>query len=238
MNTTTLRIKGWISALRPYALIALILGGLYAFGLDVSLYKATRAAKSPEVKIRQLAREEIEQLGVTGGVIVLCAAILAFPAIVFEPAPPAVAPAVAGVGVGDIQVSGKLSKASKRNPFEATKRRMNFARANAQLFKLDPNGLMVSVHRVVYRSMGWIPLGKIESDWLAKIYPHQVVRLEPGKLYAFNQRWAVRFVYKADGDKETVLVISFEHNRGQAAFINLLKERGFAIQTLGYASSS
>jgi hypothetical protein len=347
MNNTALRVRGWISALRPFALLGLVLGLLFGIAVGINLYQANRAANSPQIEIGQLLRGEIGpndyvtitgfvvygggftetegekivaainpvidmntgelifvrftqaelltkegeetitvsgrtavpedelarliegsitelesvglsvtsdqyiknvvqpgqinrawlQIGAIGAAMVLCAAIYAMPAIVFNPEPLSAASPSPVAGLVNMQVTGKLFKASKKDIYQATKRRQHFAKAYANLIRLDPNGLMVHVHQVVrHRSYG-ITVGKTESDWLVKLYPHQVVKVEPGKLYTFNQRWAVRFVYKTEDDKESVLVVNFENDQDQAAFISLLKEMGFAVQTLGYANT-
>ena len=177
------------------------------------------------------------QIGAIGAVMLLCVAIYAMPAIVFNPEPMTVTSSAAAAGLVNMQVTGKLYKASKKDINQATKRRQHFAKAYANLIRLDPNGLMVHVHQIVRHRTYGITVGKTESDWLVKLYPHQIVRVEPGKLYTFNQRWAVRFVYKTEADKESVLVLNFENEQDQATFINLLRELGFAVQTLGYANT-
>lgn len=347
MNKTTLRLRGWISALRPFALMAGVIGLLSLIGLGINVYRANQAVNSPEVKIGQLVSGEIGanqyvtitgyiiyggffeqtdgdklvavvnpvidmltgemifvrftnedvrtkegeeavtlsgktavpdaeftqlildvlpdleavglrttsflyidnvlqpgqinrtwlQIGVVGVVIVLGAAIYAMPGIVFNPEPLAVGSSAVGVSLGNVQVSGKLFKSVKNNPFEATGRKRHFSRANANLIKDASNGLIVAVHHVVtYRTYG-IKTGQAESDWLVKLTPYQVVRIEPGKLYTFIQHQAVRIVYKAEADKQAVLVLSFETDQDQAACINLLKEMGFAVQWLGYVNT-
>lgn len=347
MNNSGIRIKGWISALRPFALLGLVLGSLFILGVGINLSRANQAANSPEVKIGQLVSGEIGpnqyvtingyviygglftqtegdklvgvvnpvidpdtgemilvlftqeevltkegeemitvsgktaapndelsqliadigpdldaaglttnaslyidnvlqpgqikrawlQIGGIGAAMVLCAAIYAMPAIVFEPGPLAAGAAEAGAGLGSVRVTGKLFKAARNNPFESTRRKQHFSKADANLIKDTPNGLLVSVHQVVrHRSYG-ITVGRTESDWLVRLAPYQAVKIEAGKLYTFFQQPAVRVVYKTEGDKEAVLVFSFQNDQDQAAFINLLKELGFAIQWLGYANT-
>lgn len=346
MNKTTLRVKGWISAIRPFALMAGLIGLLALIGLGINVYRANQAANSPDVKIGQLVRGDIGantyvttigymyygaffkqtegdkmvavvnplidlvtgelifvrftqadvltregeevltvsgktavpddeltqlilevipdlesaglrttstlyidnvlqpgqidrtwlQIGVLGALLLLCAAIYAMPAIVFSPQPLSVG-ASAAVGLGNVKVSGKLFKAARNIAFEATRRRQHFNRANANLIRGASNELIVHVHQVVTHRAYGIKTGQTESDWLVKLTPYQVVRIEPGKLYTFIQHPAVRIVYKTEADKEAVLVLSFEHDQDQAAFINLLKEMGFAIQWLGYANT-
>ncbi len=342
-----LRIRGWISALRPFAPVVLILGIFLLISLGSDLYQAYRVSTSPEVEIAQLVSGEIGvndyvtitglalyearldetqgdnlvavfvpvidletgamvfvrstqdtvmskegaeiitlsgktaapedelvrvisedldvisdagltttldlyidkvlepdrinrlllQLGGVGIGVFLCAAVIAMPAIVFNPEPLAVGLSAAGVSLGIVQVSGKLFKSVKNNPLEATRRKQHFSRANANLIKDATSGLIVSVHHVVTHRTYGIKTGQTESDWLVKLTPYQVVRIEPGKLYTFVQHQAVRIVYKTEADKEAVLVFSFDNDQDQVAFINLLKEMGFAIQWLGYANT-
>ncbi len=178
------------------------------------------------------------QIAGLGVILMLCAAVLTVPRIIFAPEPLTGSAAVYAGGLGLVQVTGKLNKVDpKKVVLETTNRRQYFSKANANIHKTETSGLMVHVHQVIIRRTMGIKTGQTEYDWVVRINPHQVLRVEPGKLYTFDQRWAVRIVYKDDRDKEMELVLSFENNQDQSAFINTLKALGFAIQWLGYVNT-
>ena len=56
-----------------------------------------------------------------------------------------------------------------------------------------------------------------------------MIDIEPGKLYGWRDRWAVRFRYKGRNDKPETLLVSFDHAAGQASLVELLCKMGFAV---------
>jgi N-acetyl-anhydromuramyl-L-alanine amidase AmpD len=67
--------------------------------------------------------------------------------------------------------------------------------------------------------------------------PMQVIAIEPGKLYAWRDLWALSVQYKDSNNKNQVLLISFESAASQASFISALRERGYAVSTGQYPVS-
>lgn len=348
MNQNTLRFKGWISALRPYALSVILLGSFFLIGFIKSYTMAYRAAHSPQVSIGALVRGEIETGSyvtlkgwvfygglieekegskleavfnplvdpVTGDMILVrftqrevfsredeemitvsglisspgtdlteqieqmlpeiraagfnpttdlylrdilepgqpqsllpglvgvalamlvSAVIAVMPRIVFAPHP-LTASASPEEGIPKrIRVTGRLNKVNpKASSLELTKRRQHFAKVAVAVLATEKRELVVHYHQVVVNRYMGIKIGTNVSDWAVRLSPIQVVRIEPGKLYSFDERPALRITYKGQPDRESVLVLSFEGDKEQAFFVEMLKELGFSVQWLGYANT-
>ena len=348
MNQNTLRFKGWISALRPYALAVILLGSFFLIGFIKSYTMAYRAAHSPQVSIGDLVRgeieagsyvtlqgymfygglieeregskleavfnplvdpstgdmllvrftqrevfsredeeflrvsglisspgtdltEQIEQMlpeiraagfnpttdlylrdilepgqpqsllpGVIGTALAMLvsAVIVAMPRIVFSPQP-LTASASPEEGIPKrVRVTGRLNKVNpKATSLELTKRRQHFAKVPVAILGTEKRELVVHYHQVVVNRYMGIKIGTNVSDWAVRLSPIQVVRIEPGKLYSFDERPALRITYKDQPDREAVLVLSFESDKEQAFFVEMLKELGFSVQWLGYANT-
>ena len=348
MNSYRLRFKGWISALRPYALLAIVLGSFFLIGFIKSYTQASRAANSPEVAIGALVRGEVEPgsyvtlsgLLLYGGLIeemednklvavfnplvdpvtgqmilvrftqqevfsredeemiiisgrtaspgrdlaplieqflpeiraagltttvdlylrdilepgqpqsllpglvgvglgmLVCAVIVVMPRIVFSPQPLSASASLEQGIPNRVRVTGRLNKVNpKATSLELTKRRQHFAKVAVAVLSTEKRELVVHYHQVaVNRYMG-IKIGTNVSDWAVRLSPIQVVRIEPGRLYSFDVRPALRIVYKDQPDRESVLALSFENDKEQAFFVEMLKELGFSVQWLGYVNT-
>lgn len=184
----------------------------------------------------QVDRLKTQMVGLSM-LLIFGALFVAMPPIIFAPEPMTARPLTAGSGSARVQVTGMIYKLYPRGvSLEPAKHRRHFSKAQAYVVRDEPCGLSVHVHQVVtHRYMG-IQTGRTESDWRVRIAPHQVMCIESGKLYTFDQRWALRIKYRDHLDKDAVLVLSFESDQHQATFVSMLKEMGFAVSWLGYAS--
>ncbi len=68
-----------------------------------------------------------------------------------------------------------------------------------------------------------------EADYGVILDSSNVLAAEPGKLYGWKDRWAVRFVYGGKDDKEQTLMVSFDRAEGQASFAALLRKAGLIV---------
>ena len=56
-----------------------------------------------------------------------------------------------------------------------------------------------------------------------------VTAIEAGKLYGWEDRWAVRIRYRGQNDKPETLLVSFGHATLQSEFVQLLQKMGFLV---------
>lgn len=153
---------------------------------------------------------------------------LTFRGVVFGPAPvePTVAPAVGQPGT---QASGTFLKLKSVQPLEVGRGTRQFENAVANLVPLEDRRLLVYIHHIVTTRAYGIKVGQQESHWGAFIGQDNVVSIEPGKLYAWRERPAVRLRYRDAKGKEQDLVVSFNHAAAQAGFVEMLRQMGFAV---------
>ncbi len=153
---------------------------------------------------------------------------LAFPGVVFGPAPlePAVAPAVGETGA---QASGTFLKLKSIQPLEVGRGTRKFENAVANLIPQPDRRLLVYIHHIVTMRAYGIKVGRRESHWGAFVGQDNVVSVEPGKLYGWRERPAVRLRYRDAKGKEQDLVVSFNHAAAQAGFVEMLRQMGFAV---------
>jgi len=88
---------------------------------------------------------------------------------------------------------------------------------------------MIYIHHIRTTKTYGVTVNRRESDWGVFIDPANVIDIEPGKLYGWKDRAAVRLRYRDEAQKEQTLYVSFNHAAAQAEFAGLLRRMGFAV---------
>ncbi len=167
-------------------------------------------------------------LFVSGIVISMCLAAYLFPASVFAPNPVEVIP---GPVQGDegVKASGKFLKLKQVRPsIEIGRRSRRFNKAVANIVTLGGNRLMIYIHHVVRTRVYGIPVGTSRSDWGVFLERDNVSRIEPGILYGWKKRWAVRIEYMQKNKPQT-LIVSFDQPWGRNMLVKRLRLLGFTV---------
>ena len=161
-----------------------------------------------------------------------CVATFFFPGTVFGAKPLEANAAVAGATDRSAWASGRFKKLSRTQPaFEFGKGERAFTNAVVNLVPLQNRQLMVYIHHVMtYRAYG-VKVSQRDTDWGVLIDTANLVDIEPGKLYSWRDKWAVRFRYNTDKLKQQTLIISFKQVAAQAEFVALLRQLGFMVGT-------
>lgn len=191
----------------------------FEIGADVYVREG---AKPPDLLITLLL------MSVAGAVTAVCLLLLLFPTIVFEPGP---VPVVAGPVKGNegIRASGRFLQLRQVRPsIDIGKRTRRFDRAVANIVRLGNNRLMVCIHHVLRSYVYGLRVGTQESDWGVLLDHDNVRRIEPGTLYGWQNRYAVRIEH-IQRDKPHTLVVSFEQPWGLSLFIKRLRLLGFPV---------
>lgn len=163
-----------------------------------------------------------------GVVCVLCIATFFFPGTVFGPKPLEVAPAPA-TGDAGVRATGEFQRLASVNPIQIGKGKRKFSQAVANIVPLENRRLMIYIHHVLTTKSYGVTVSRQESDWGAFVDSADVIDIEPGKLYGWKDRLAVRLRYRDEAQKEQMLLISFNHAAAQADFANQLRQMGFAV---------
>lgn len=164
-----------------------------------------------------------------GVILLLCVATFFFPGTVFAPRPvdSLAAPSPSNP---EVKATGQFQKlASARPSIRIGKGTRKFNNAVANIIPLEDRRLMVYIHHVMtYKTYG-ITVRKQESDWGAFVDSAIVLDIEPGKLYGWRDRSAVRLRYKDEKERQQTLIVSFNHAGAQADFVGLLRQMGFMV---------
>ncbi len=165
-----------------------------------------------------------------GLLLALCVATLFFPSTVFRPQPVDAA-AVPSTGAM-VKATGRFKKVKRVEPsIEFGRGGHSFRETIANLVPLDAQRLMVYVRLVQRHTLyGVIPLFKQQSDWAVVVDPSHTRDIEPGKLYGWRDRWAVRMRCEDQKGRLQALILSFDGAGAQASFLNMLHERGFPVE--------
>jgi hypothetical protein len=150
-----------------------------------------------------------------------------FPTVVFAARPLEVFN-VPDEGNPGIKASGKFQALTQVRPtIEVGRKKQNFTRGVANIIPLGEDKLLIYIHHVVRSYVYGIKVGTQETDWGIFLDRANVTKVEPGKLYGWKTRWAVRFHYTNQKGKPQTVVISFDKPWGQTRFTDLLREMGF-----------
>ena len=174
-----------------------------------------------------------------GGVVAVCVAIpimimcvipFFFPSIVFGPYP--VDHTATPSGRPRVKATGRFQKLAQIEPtIEIGKGSQQFTNAIANVVPQARGRMMIYVHHIVKTRTYGITVNTRESDWGVFFDTGNVHAVEPGKIYGWKTKWAVRLQYQGPKDKPEKLYLIFEQAADQAWVVNLLRQSGFMIET-------
>ncbi len=159
--------------------------------------------------------------------LLLCVAPFFFPTTAFGPYPVDTTASPPAVRL-NLRATGKFQKLKQLEPsIEVGRGSQNLANSVANVIPLARGRLMIYVHRIVKGRYGITT----ESDWGIFLDTDNIHAVEPGKIYSWKDKWAVRFQYQGPKDKPQTLFVIFEQPGSQAAFVDLVRKSGFTIET-------
>ena len=163
-----------------------------------------------------------------GVVSALCLATFFFPGTVFGPRP--VDSLSAATGDAGVKATGQFVQLASVQPsIQIGQGKRKFSNAVANVVPLENRRLMIYIHHILTTKTYGVTVNRRESDWGVFIDPANVIDIEPGKLYGWKDRAAVRLRYRDEAQKEQTLYVSFNHAAAQAEFAGLLRRMGFAV---------
>jgi hypothetical protein len=189
---------------------------------------------SPSVYIQagQKPADVSQQTALVGGLGVLsalCVATFFFPGTVFGPKPVDISD-VAAKGAPVTQATGQFQKLSSVRPsIQIGKGTRKFSNSVANIIPLEDRRLMIYVHHILTTKAYGVTVNRQESDWGAFIDSANVIDIEPGKVYSWKDRWAVRLRYKDEKEQPQTLFVMFNQPGLQSEFVGLLRQMGFAV---------
>lgn len=155
-----------------------------------------------------------------------------FPTIVFAPRPMTAlgAPPPQAPGQG-VRVTGRFQQLKSLQPtLEPGRRWQRFTYAVANPVMLDDGRLMIYIHHVVRTSLyGVVTVSKRESDWAVFVGKGEPWQIEPGTVYGWKDRPAVRFRRQGTGSKPDDVYVIFDHPAAQAEFAKAMRTAGFPV---------
>jgi hypothetical protein len=168
--------------------------------------------------------------------IVLCVATFFFPSTAFGPCPIEFAAAQSAVGEAGVKATGRFQRLATVDPsITVGKGTRQFDNGIANILPLDDGSVLIYIHYVLTRRAYGAQVGKSESDWGIFLDKSHVQDVEPGKVYGWSDRLAVRVSYReadaAPSGKLQMLFVTFNHAAAQQDFANLLRQRGFVVGT-------
>lgn len=158
---------------------------------------------------------------------------LVFPTTVFAPKPvDTLTPRAPGAARSEgVRATGVFQQLKRMEPtLELGRRRQRFTNAVANLHNLPDGRLMIYIHHVVRTKLyGVVTISKQESHWGVFIGRMDLWQVDPGVIYGWRDRWAVRFRRQELGKKPEALYLSFDDVAAQMEFVTQLRKAGFAI---------
>ena len=173
-----------------------------------------------------------------GGIVALCVAIpvlllcvipFLFPATVFGPYP--VDSTTTPSGRPRLKATGRFQKLAQLEPtIEVGKGSQKFTNAIANVVPQARGRVMIYIHHIVKTRTYGVTVRTRESDWGVFFDTGNVHAVEPGKIYGWKTKWAIRFQYQGVKDKPETLYLIFEQAADQALVVNLLRQSGFMVE--------
>jgi hypothetical protein len=155
-----------------------------------------------------------------------------FPTAVFAPQPMAT---VTGPVQGDegVKATGRFLRLKQVQPtIEMGRGSRKFNKAVANVINQGNKRLMIYIHHVVRTSVYGVPVGQRETDWGIFLDHGNVHAIEPGILYGWKNRSAVRIQYVQNNQPQT-LILSFDQPWGQNLLVRRLRLLGFPVTQPG-----
>ncbi len=165
-----------------------------------------------------------------GVLSLLCVTTFFFPSTVFGPKPIDLGAATTATTDRSTWATGRFKKlSSTQPPFVFVKGQRKFTNAVVNVIPLDSRQLMLYIHHVMtYRTYG-IKVSERQTDWGVLLDSASMIDIEPGKVYGWRDKWAVRFRYDVGGARPQTAIVTFKQVAAQAQLVNLLRQLGFAV---------
>ncbi len=172
---------------------------------------------------------------ITIPVLILCVISFFFPSTVFGPYP--VDSTATPSGRPRVKATGRFQRLAQIEPtIEVGKGSQKFTNVIANVGPPARGRVMIYIHHIVKTRTYGITVSTRESDWGVFFDTSNVHAVEPGKIYGWKTKWAVRFQYQGAKDKLETLYLIFEQAADQAWVVNLLRQSGFMIETVAEMS--
>jgi hypothetical protein len=170
----------------------------------------------------------------SGLLVVLAVIPFFFPSTVFAARPSTSVPVPTTPqppGEGGVRVRGRFQQVKNLYPsMEMGKRRQRFTDAVANLSMLDDGRLMIFIHNVVRTKLyGVVTVSRQESDWAVFVSKNEPWQIEPGTIYSWKDRPAIRFRREGTGSRPDDIFVVFGSPDGQAEFAKELRASGFPV---------
>ncbi len=163
----------------------------------------------------------------------ICVIPFFFPSVVFAPTPTDLSAVQSQVNYEtcEVKATGRFVQLTQLEPTIRTGGRIHkFNRAIANIVPLEDTTLLIYIHHIVRTKLYFVAtISKDESHWGAFITKNTVTAIEAGKLYGWEDRWAVRFRYQGQNDKPQTLFVIFGHANFQSEFVQLLHKMDFVV---------
>ncbi len=167
---------------------------------------------------------------VTGVIMVsLCLAALFLPRIVFVPYPLATT-ATQPDSRSRVRATGAFTQLKSVEPLAVGTRVRAFNNAVANIIPLGERELLIYIQYILKTKTYGITARTTTTDWGVHLHSDQDVVAMSGKLLGWKDAWAARVQYPTARGKPATLYIIFEDAGAQAAFMDLLRARHFAIR--------
>lgn len=152
------------------------------------------------------------------------------PHTVFAPYPLA-ATAVPSTKRGEVRATGKFVQLKSVTPLEIGARTRHFTNAIANIIPQGEHGLLIYIHYILKTKTYGVTVKTTVTDWGVFIGKDNVVAVEAGKIFGWQDKWAMRFQYSgAKGRPETLYVI-FADAGAQVEGVKLLRAMQFSVST-------
>jgi hypothetical protein len=170
-------------------------------------------------------------MGIGGPAFLLCLLTFFFPTIVFNPHPVDTT-AMPTAGRPSIKATGRFQQLRQMQPsLEIGRRTQKFANAVANVVLIENRRLMVYIHHIVKTKTYGVTVSTQESHWGIPLDRNNVRAVTPGKIYGWQDEWAVRFQYHNPQGKLETLYVIFEQPGAQVELVKLLGKMGFMVTT-------
>jgi hypothetical protein len=160
----------------------------------------------------------------------LCVATFFFPTTVFGPKPIDLGATTTSTTDRATWATGTFRKlTTTQPPFVFGKGQRKFTNAVVNVIPLQSRQVMLYIHHVMtYRAYGF-KVSQRQTDWGILLDSASMIDIEPGKVYSWRDRWAVRFRYDVNTAQPQTAIMTFEQAATQAQLVNLLRQLGFAV---------
>lgn len=177
-----------------------------------------------------------QTMAIVGGTMLVLGVVpFFFPGTVFGPYPVDTTAAAPASKIG-LQASGEFVQLKQMEPsLEFGRRRQKFNKAVANFIPLAQQQLLIYIHHVVKSKAYGITVRTSKSDWGILLDGNNVLAVDPGKLYGWKDRWAVRFQYQGKGGRTEDLFLIVEQPGAQAVLVQQLQKMGFAVSSAAEA---